>query len=321
MVDLKTIMKLNKRRLAFEKDYWRLRAFLRELALRNNLEPFSWPAARLDYWRWHVAPITDQKLDETPIFLWETNGGEIAAAINPEGRGEAFMQVHPEHHTPEMVEAMVETAEEHMFRTTDENKKRLTVWAHDHDAVRGKILSQRGFKKVENLEWQERQRQRWLEQPMPEFETAEGYTIRSLGGPEEIPSRSWASWRAFHPNDPDENYEGWDWYPVNIQNQPMYRRDLDLVAIAPDGEVAAFTTLWYDDVTRCGYFEPVGTVPEHQRKGLGKAIMLEGMRRIKAMGAMQVSVSGYSEAANKLYAAVVSEDCLVNIPWIKEWEA
>ena len=54
----------------------------------------------------------------------------------------------------------------------------------------------------------------------------------------------------------------------NIQSAPLYRRDLDLVAIAPDGEIAAFTIIWYDDVTRCGYFEPVGTTPEQQRQGL-----------------------------------------------------
>ena len=84
----------------------------------------------------------------------------------------------------------------------------------------------------------------------------------------ELPSRSWASWRAFHSDDPDEKYDGdWSWYQ-NIQAAPLYRRDLDLVAIAPSGEVAAFTTTWYDDVTHSGYFEPVGTMPEHQRCGL-----------------------------------------------------
>ena len=70
----------------------------------------------------------------------------------------------------------------------------------------------------------------------------------------ELPARSWASWRAFHPDEPDEKYDhDWSWYQ-NIQAAPLYRRDLDLVAIAPGGEVAAFTTIWYDDVTRCGVF-------------------------------------------------------------------
>ncbi len=47
----------------------------------------------------------------------------------------------------------------------------------------------------------------------------------------------------------------------------LYRRDLDIVAVAPGGEIAGFCTIWYDDVTRTGY-EPVGVVPEYHRRGL-----------------------------------------------------
>lgn len=299
-------------------DYWRIRTFLRHNYIRNDRQPLSWPPPRLDYWKWHVAAVSPQN-DDPSLAMWETADGEIVAALLPEGKANMHLQVHPEYDTPGLIEEMVKTAEERYYRTTDENKKRLYLWAHNHDKTRGEILAARGFKKLSEPGWPEIQRTRFLDAPLPEFETAEGYTIRALGGPEEVPSRSWASWRAFHPDSPDEDYDGWDWYPVNIQTQPMYRRDLDIVAIAPDGEVAAFTTLWYDDLSRTGYFEPVGTVPEHQRKGLGKTVMVEAMRRIKKMGALAVEVSSYSEAANKLYAAVVSEDCLVYTPWRKEW--
>ena len=215
---------------------------------------------------------------------------------------------------------MIQTAEEHLYGTTKENKKRVYIWAHDHDHTRLEVLQKRGFQKVSNTDWYEHQHIRDLNNPPPEYETAPGYTIRSLGGPEEIPARSWASWRAFHPDLPDKDYEGYDWYPVNIQSQPLYRRDLDIVAIAPGGEIAAFTTLWYDDVCRSGMFEPVATVPEHQRKGLGKSVMIEGMRRIKKMGALKVSVSGFSVPANKLYDAVVGDNALIYAPWFKDWE-
>jgi len=33
-------------------------------------------------------------------------------------------------------------------------------------------------------------------------------------------------WNAFHADEPDDRYEGWDWYH-NIQHAPLYRRDLD----------------------------------------------------------------------------------------------
>lgn len=312
-------MKYTKNITESEEYFWRLRAFLRQLYFLNNRQPLCWPTQRLDYWKWHIATL-GPKDKSLPLVIWETPEDEIIAAMVPEEKAHPHLQIHPAYNTPEFIEEMVATAEEHLYGRTKENKRRVYIWAHDHDHTRRQILEQRGFQKIANKDWYENQHTCDLNGELPNFETAPGYTIRSLGGPEEIPARSWASWRAFHPDLPDEDYEGWDWYPVNIQSQPLYRRDLDIVAVAPGGEIAAFTTLWYDDVTRSGYFEPVATVPEHQRKGLGKAVMLEGMRRIKKMGALAVSVSGFSEPANKLYAAVVSEDVLVYAPWVKDWE-
>jgi mycothiol synthase len=141
--------------------------------------------------------------------------------------------------------------------------------------------------------------------------------VRALGDVEELPARSWASWKAFHPNDPDKDYEGWEWYH-NIQRIPLYRRDLDIVAVAPNGEFAAFCTVWYDDVTRAGYFEPVGTAPAHQRRGLGKAVMCKALRRLKRMGAAIATAGGYTQAANALYASVVSTEYELFEPWIRD---
>ena len=88
-----------------------------------------------------------------------------------------------------------------------------------------------------------------------------------------------------------------------MQRAPLYRRDLDVVAVAPGGEVAAFGTVWFDDVLRTAAFEPVGTAPEHQRRGLGRAVMAEGLRRARRLGATMAYVSSYSPAAHALYAA------------------
>lgn len=84
------------------------------------------------------------------------------------------------------------------------------------------------------------------------------------------------------------------------------------MAIAPDGAIAAFCTIWFDDVTRSAYFEPVATVPAHRRRGLGKALMTEGLRRLQRVG-------GYSRAANALYQSVMGSDHELNEPWVKEW--
>lgn len=307
-------MKFNQRMYSGEDDYWRLRAFLREVFLLNDCRELSWQVARLDYWRFFGNEhIEYYKLNEA-ICLWETEDGRIAAFVTPESRGHAYLQVHPDLRTPELEAEMLAAAESCLSEPDPEGGGRhLTVWAHQKDALRTQALQARGYIRGD---WPEHQFSRSLNGEIPTVYPASGYSIRALGDASELPARSWLSWRVFHPDEPDENYQGWTWYP-DVQRCPLYRRDLDLVAVAPDGELAAFTTVWYDDVTRTGYFEPVGTSPDHQRKGLGKAIMTEGLRRLKHMGAVHATVAGYSKAALALYASVMSPEARLYERWHK----
>jgi mycothiol synthase len=41
---------------------------------------------------------------------------------------------------------------------------------------------------------------------------------------------------------------------------------------------------WMDDLGSIGEFEPVGTHPDHQRRGLGRVIMRHGLRLMRAAG-------------------------------------
>lgn len=309
-------MTLSHRPYQTEDDFWRIRAFLREVFLLNDRHEYSWQAARLDYWRWHVVLNCEQLPNvEEYIHIWETAGGTIRAVLTPEGVGEAFLHVHPAHRTAVLEAEMLRVAEREFATTTDAGQCKLHVWAHEHDTLRHDVLRAHGYTQTECIEYQ---RQRTLDTTIPDGIPAPGYTIRALGDVSELPSRSWASWRAFHPNEPDEAYRGWEWYH-NIQRHPMYRRDLDIVAVAPDGEIAGFCTLWFDDVTRTGFFEPVGVNPDHQRRGLATAVMCEAMRRIKRMGATHVTVAGFSGAANATYQSVMGTEPDHHGLWVKEW--
>jgi mycothiol synthase len=298
-----------------EDDYWRIRAFLREVFLRNGRRELSWHVARLDYWRWHVG-LNCQERDSIAdvTFLWEAEDGRIGAVLNPEDAGDAHLQVHPGARTPDLEEEMLDVAEAHLAAGRD-GKRRLTVWTDGEDAPRKEILARRGYAKGK---WVEHQWRRDLDAAIPDVPVPPGYTVRALGGVDELPARSWASWRGFHPDEPDEKYEGWEWYH-NIQRCPLYRRDLDIVAVAPGGEIASICTLWYDDVTRSACVEPVATVPEHQRLGLARANITEGLRRVQRMGATRAFVGGFEPGPNALYASVMSSQHDRSEQWIKEW--
>ena len=48
-------------------------------------------------------------------------------------------------------------------------------------------------------------------------------------------------------------------------------------------------------------FEPVCTRKAYRKKGLGKAMIIEGLRRLKAMGAKKAYVESYGEDRKSFY--------------------
>lgn len=312
-------MKLKIRPYHNEEDYWKMRQFLREVMLLNDLHQYSWHVARLDYWWWFIQPDIEKIDLSSSMFFWETETGELAAILNPEGKGQAYLQIHPKHRTPELEEAMIVTAETHFKHPNREGRQRVLVFADSKDATRHNILKRRGYQKVERPETNETIHLFSLDQEIPHMDTPEGYTIRALGHGLELLERCYASGLGFHDDDIQtarENRDDPSWYH-HIQSAPLYRRDLDLVAVANDGSIASFCTVWFDDVTRTAYFEPVATVPKHQRHGLGKAVLTEGLKRLKTMGAKLATVGGYSDAANGLYFSVFGKEYDLLQPWEK----
>jgi GNAT superfamily N-acetyltransferase len=81
-----------------------------------------------------------------------------------------------------------------------------------------------------------------------------------------------------------------DTWRLLMRRLPNYRRELDLIAVAPDGGGASACSCWYDEATRCGEFEAVGTSPACQRRGIGTAVIIEGLRRLHRLGATQAVV-------------------------------
>lgn len=71
---------------------------------------------------------------------------------------------------------------------------------------------------------------------------------------------------------------------------PIYRPELDLVVIAPDGSPAAFALGWHDPRSQSMLFEPVGTIPEHARRGLARAVCIAVMTAAQRLGATQAVV-------------------------------
>jgi ribosomal protein S18 acetylase RimI-like enzyme len=89
---------------------------------------------------------------------------------------------------------------------------------------------------------------------------------------------------------------------------PVYvpEHEIFVMASNPAGQVAAYCIIWTDEVSKIGHFEPVGTHPDFQRKGLGKSLLFEGLRRLKAEGMTEADVCTNHDnaAAIRLYESV-----------------
>jgi ribosomal protein S18 acetylase RimI-like enzyme len=135
---------------------------------------------------------------------------------------------------------------------------------------------------------------------LPERVLPAGYRIRPLAGLDEVPARVQVHRAAFPPSRLNvSKYE-------RLLSLPHYRFEDDLVVEAPDGSLAAFAMAWWDSDSRVGEFEPVGTHPDHQRRGIARALLGCGLDRYAERGARVVQV--YSDAANPaseaLYEAI-----------------
>lgn len=60
---------------------------------------------------------------------------------------------------------------------------------------------------------------------------------------------------------------------------------LKVAVVAPDGNFVSYCGMWYDAAAGFAVVEPVATDPDYRKMGLGKAAVLEGIRRVEALGA------------------------------------
>lgn len=309
-------MKLTRHTCDKEDDFWRTRNFLREVFLLNNRLEHSWNVARLDYWRWHMIKTCNIVPSvEKGMAIWENANGRIIAVLNHNGGSELRLHVHPHFYSADLEHEMLAYAEENHFATAEDGRRYIYLPIFEDDTRRQEFVQSRDYKKQPG--WGHHYR-RNLTAPLPASPPPSGYNIRSMGDESEHASRSWCSWRAFHNDKPDSNYDGdYSWY-ANLQSAPLYRRDLDIVATAPDGSIAAFCTCFYDDYTRSAVTVVVGVAAEHWRRGLGKAVMTEGLKRLQQLGCTRVFSTAHEEPADALYRSMLKE-MKVTDTWLKEW--
>jgi mycothiol synthase len=158
------------------------------------------------------------------------------------------------------------------------------AWVAEHDDARRYWFEQNGFTLDEKYLYHFT---RSLTGSLDGPALPEGFSIRSSRGEEDARLRAACSHEAFGSTMPFEEY----WHrTLRLMQSPVYIPEHEIFVIAASGEVAAYCIVWTDEVTKLGHFEPVGTHPDFQRKGLGKCLLFEGLRRLRSEGMDEADV-------------------------------
>lgn len=76
--------------------------------------------------------------------------------------------------------------------------------------------------------------------------------------------------------------------------RPNVDLELKIAVIEPEGNFVSYCGMWYDEKAGFAFIEPVATDPEYRGLGLGKAAVLEGIRRVGEKGA-KIAIVGSSQ--------------------------
>jgi mycothiol synthase len=287
-----------------ETDYEQMRELLIE-SFAVAGPPDYCSVGELDWLRYTTGDTPDAA---TSARLWFTTSGELAGFAWP-GQRQVDLLVRPRYRARALEGDMLAWAEDER-RGRGGEPLTLTAWAYEGDRERAVLLQDRGYTRTATaLAYNVRE----VVTPLPVVALPPGHAVRHVLGEADVERRVAVHRDAFAPSRMTVAKHR------AVMGAPTYRADLDLVVVAPDGMFAAYCLVWYDTANRHGEFEPVGCHSAHRRRGLGKAVMAEGLRRLAALGARTAAVNSLYGAvpANRLYRSVGFRPLDLNYAWEK----
>lgn len=288
-------MIINNRPYRSEADYDHMRRLLVEILARTGPPAYA-TTGNLDWWR-----CSEDNLDAVyRTQLWFDSERLVAFAWPSEDQVDII--VHPDFPTLHHM-ALAWAEADYIGREPEAGRSPLRAFSFSRDEARQAVLTARGYRNTgEASVFYGQTINGFL--PMPALPP--GYRLRHVRGEEDAEARA-----AFESDFMTAERH------ARVRAAPTYRPELDIVVEAPDGALAAFALVWFDATNRLGVFEPVGTAVAFQRRGLGRAVMVEGLRRLAGLEARVACVeTGVDEEpARRLYQATGFIELDRNYAW------
>jgi len=228
---------------------------------------------------------TGRMIGYADIYLEDSSGEKQEAYF--------FPRIHPDFHNSELPDQIINWGDERL-KTVAASKNlpaEFHSFAREEDIFTRTLLERHDLKTIRFFFRMARD----LSQPIPEMEFPAGYTVRTVSSEEDL--EKWVG--AFNQSFIDH----WNHHPTTVEEhkhyltEKDYRPDLDLVTEAEDGTFAAFCFCKIDTVTnetrgvKEGWIGVLGSRRGYRKLGLGKGMLLVGMRKLKEVG-METAMLG-----------------------------
>jgi mycothiol synthase len=257
--------------------------------LRTLLTPFPQrPAAEKPPWEDEqgrvIGHLSRRAMTQRATMLWEETDGSLVAYVlmGPPSTVLTF-QVHPQARGTGLEAQVLAWAIAEAQEQARRRGRSFSLWCrcHESETARRALLEGAGFSP---LPARDLRLVRSLDTPLPVFHLPADFTLRAGVQGEEMEQYQDLQRAVF-----DGISMGLDYH-----QSPAYAPDLDLIAVDAAGTFAALCLCELHQVAdssgeySVGEIGVIGTCPTHQRQGLGRALLLTGMRLLKERGATRV---------------------------------
>jgi GNAT superfamily N-acetyltransferase len=260
-------------------DYNRVRDFLIELDSHNY---------HFGRWDWMVMSLSAEWADPNgieKIGIWEENGKIVAITTYDTKLGMAYLLALKgyEYLKKEMlIYAKENLAKDGQFR----------VLVLDGDLELQNIAAESGFYPTEGKECDA------VYPIAPEkiqYALPDGFKITTLNEDFDLYRYGQVLWKGFNHETDGEGpfYLYWEKHSEGYKrewNRPNVDLSLKVFVAAPNGDFVSHCGMWYDKRSKSALVEPVATEPAYRKMGLGKAAVLEGIKRCGELGAQRAFV-------------------------------
>jgi predicted N-acetyltransferase YhbS len=288
-----------------EVDFERVYDFLEDTFVADG-SFHNWSPIRWEYMHFH--PNLNTK-ELSKIGLWEDDNRIVGVANYEDELRDVYISIHPEYSFLKL--PIIVYAEKNLYKMQDNGKGFIRIFVNDFDLELQEILIKRGYKKDNSYD-----EFRWVTEynipdPFPEIQLPNGFKLISLEDKNDLKKTDRGLWRGFnHPGEPPEDgIEG----RKLMQSAPRFRKDLNILVEDELGNCVAYSGIWLILKYQSAYLEPVATDPDYRRMGIGKAVVMECIRRCSLIGIKKVFV----ESAQPFYLNIGFKKLFAIYPWVK----